>query len=652
MALRVCISVLCCILMNFWLLAQSPLTECDLSLIINDIYETALEEDKEIDFETVESELVSLAANPINLNCATESDLQRLFFLTSRQIDAILLYVYKHPMESLYELQLVDGLKRYDIRDLLPFVTVAPIESEKEFHWREMWHYAGHEVNIRTDARNIEGSSADPFYVALKYGFQYKQKVQFGIAMERDPAEPWWGRKTYGFDFYSGFLQIDDVGKHIQRIVLGDYRAGFGQGLVMESPLRIGGKSVLTVGKTQEGLRKYHSTGESSFLRGAGITFKGKHVNSTVFYSARRVDGVVVDGVFPAIRTDGYHRSDNELKSKQTVWQQLAGVNLTLHHKNIRIGITATEMLLSDTLRANPNYYNAHLFQGKRQFVTGLNYRWVGKRCEIFGEIAVCENVQWGWANLTGIRAYPCDDVSLVALYRYYSPTYDVLYANGFGESSRNNDESGCYIGTEIKRVQNWRFTCYADAFAFRFPKYGIRIPSNGYDLQAEATWYTRDDMQMQWRVRAKQKGNTDKYTIRYILSNTFGNWTMGTRIEGNIAQDDTTYPSFGLLLQEDIAYQFSKLPIVLQTRLQVFHAKDYNNRFYVYEYDVPYAFSVPSVYGVGGRCYLNLRYHITPHLSLYLKTSHTVYSSDWVEAKNLRNARRTDIHLQMRLRI
>lgn len=623
-----------------------------LSLIINDIYESLQENDVVIDFESMEEDLLELAEQPVNLNNASAADLQRLYFLNDTQIDNILRYVYQHPMQSLYELRLIDGLRPYEIRNLLPFVSVAPVNRQEPFYWKEMWHYARHELNLRTDARNMEGYVGDPFYGSIKYKFNYRQKVQFGLTMERDPNEPWWGKKTYGFDFYSGFLQLKDIG-HFQTVVAGDYRVRFGMGLVVNNVGFINSKSayVLNAGNSTEGLTKYSSTNEAAFMRGIGATVRVGIVDLTAFYSARKIDGNLTDGVFPSIIQTGYHRSRYEQENKRTVWQQIIGINTTLRYKQLKIGLTATEYLLSDTLRPTPNYYNTHYFQGTRQFTAGINYQWNYRKFRLFGEVALSQNRHWGWANLTGVQFMPIDDVGLVAIYRYYSPYFDNLLANAFGESGRNNDENGLYIGTEIKRLRHWRFACYADAFAFRYPKYGIHTPGAGYDVLVQADFYPQDNINMQWKMRAKEKDDKGKYSLRYLLYCNTDGWSFRTLIEGNIAQTNHNKPTWGCTFAEDISYRFSQVPITLQARLQAFHIAHYDNRIYTYENDVLYAFSIPAVYGVGGRYYLNFRYQITKQVAVYLKASQTVYANDWVRQQELLFARKTDLHLLLRLR-
>ena len=118
--------------------------------ILEDIY-NQLSEDGEVPMEDIQEELMEIAENPIDLNHTTADELSRLYFLSDEQIDAILLYQYKHPFNDIYELQLIDCLKDYEIRNLLPFVKVEAkgerLEVKgKNLYFREVFHYAKHEI--------------------------------------------------------------------------------------------------------------------------------------------------------------------------------------------------------------------------------------------------------------------------------------------------------------------------------------------------------------------------------------------------------------------------------------------------------------------------------------------------------------------------
>ncbi len=633
------------------LCAQNINTTLPLSQIIQDIYETAVENDVGVDFEELEENLRALSEKPLNLNTATEQQLRQLPFLSQEQIDAILLYAYQRELHSLYELRLIPALKTYDIRNMLPFVCVQPRSDRQPVYWKESLRHAKHKLTLRTDMRNIESKEYDPFYISLKYLLD-AEHLQFGCSMERDPGEPWWGPKTYGFDFYGGFLQFNNLSPHLSRWIIGDYRASFGQGLILSSPSSFSGKYLPAIGRYNEGLARRLSTHEYNFYRGTAATLQWNNFQLTALYSARRIDARLrEDGSFPSVITSGYHRTAAESDYKQTVWQHTIATNITGQYKHLKLGLTLKETLFNAPLVPEVNYYNTNYFQGKNQFAAGLNYRYHRQRFSLFGEIAAAQNKRWGFANITGIRLLPVNDIALSLLYRYYSPTYDVFNTDAFGETNRNNDEHGIYLGTEVTRVSRWRFSAYADVFTFRFPKYGIKTPSTGYEAMLQADFAFSQELQMQWRFRAKQKAGLTRCNLRYFIDWQRVGWMLRTRIEGNIAlADDSPKPTLGAMLAEDCSYSFQRIPVLLQLRLMAFYAPAWSNRFYAYENDVLYAFSIPAVYGVGARYYLNLRYKINPHWAVYLKVAQTVCADQWVNEQQLSYNRRTDIHLMLRL--
>ncbi len=98
-----------------------------LPLIIEDIYSSLTEDGRDVDFEELETDLMQLHENPINLNAATEEDLRKLRFLGDEQIDDILLFAYRHPFLDIYDLRMIYGLADYEIRNMIPFIYIAPV---------------------------------------------------------------------------------------------------------------------------------------------------------------------------------------------------------------------------------------------------------------------------------------------------------------------------------------------------------------------------------------------------------------------------------------------------------------------------------------------------------------------------------------------
>ena len=253
--------------------------------VLEDIY-NQLSEDGEVPLESLQEDLLEIAANPINLNNTNANELSKLHFLSDQQIDAILLYQYQHPFQEIYELQLIHCLKDYEIRNLLPFVYVGKADEDDKLYFREVFHYAQHEMTLRLDARNIEDFEGDPMYGKLRYRFNYQNRVQAGVTATMVTDN---GRLAIGDRMdYGGYIQLRDIGP-IKTAVAGNYQANFGYGLVVGSPFKRGKSAYIqSTATTDEGLKKFSSVGDSyHYFNGLGATARIRWADVTAFYSLR-----------------------------------------------------------------------------------------------------------------------------------------------------------------------------------------------------------------------------------------------------------------------------------------------------------------------------------------------------------------------------
>ena len=624
--------------------------------IILDIY-NAVTEFGEVDYEQLQTDLYTLHESPIDLNNTSDEELTQLYFLSPQQIDAILAYAYRHPFESLYELRLIPELADYEIRDLLPFVYINRDALNSEtintdaLYAKEIFAKAHHELLTRIDARNIEAyEGTDPIYTQFRYRFDFRRRVTFGVQLRR-PAGGFARDLQYG-----AYLQLNDITPHLHTLVAGNFQASFGQGLVL-APVFHAGKSmyVTSVGQQREGLR-YYSSVDGEGLHGAGATLrwewnKTTRLDVSALYSMRRAN--------------------------DSTWHHLLGANLTLRHKKLQVELTAIENLWSDSIHPYTNAkYNRHYFRGRNQAVIGASFRYNHGWFDMFGEVATAQNYQitndqspitkshWGFGTIIGFRFYPTNGISLLALYRYYSPYFDNALGYAFSETSRLGDENGGYLGFDITRLRNWRFIGYGDIFYFSGYKYGLGDATRtlGYDAMAEIqySWSKHPSFQggdggrLSLRLRARQKGDAT-YSTRAQFDWAQGSWSLRTTAEANIIPSKlstlNSQLTYGYTIFQDISYS---LPLRegrglgLRLRLQGFDAREWANRIYTYEHDVLYAYSIPAVYGLGGRAYLCLRWQIIPQLALYFRASETVYARKWAAAHS-RPLTRTDLHLLLR---
>ena len=591
------------IIICFWLCVAMAAYGQDIRVedVLEDIF-NQLSEDGDLPYEDIEEELLSIAENPMDINKVTQEDLSRLMFLSDEQIDAILMYQYKHGFKELYELQLIDCLKDYEIRNLVSFVEVRGEEAirreakGKEMYFREVFHYAKHEMTLRVDARNIEDFEGDPMYGKLRYRFNYQNRVQVGVTLDRATGAPW-EKVNYG-----GYIQLKDIGP-MKTIVAGNYQANFGYGLVVGSPFKRGKSAYIqSTATTDEGLKKFSSVGDSyNYFHGVGATARIKWADVSAFYSLRE-------------------------DKKTEAWQHVVGVNATARWKKLKVGVTGIEEFKGDRLKVKGNG------------AMGANVRYNWGKVDIWGEVAASHTEQWGWGTIMGLRVNPISDLNLLAIYRYYSPEYDNIYANALSSKTRVYDEHGGYVGVEYNRLRNWQLLVFGDVW------------KEGYETMAQADFVPKKDYKMHMRLRAKKKNEIDTYSVRWNIIWDLEPWKLKTQADGNIVYAKEKW-SYGWSLLQDVEYHFTNVPIVLQLRAQVFNAKEWNNRVYIYENDVLYAYAIPFVYGLGGRFWLNARYKINDRFSVYLRVSETVYQHAWA-IEHDKKSTRTDVHALLRVKL
>lgn len=625
--------------------------------IIEKIYEQLVETtDGEGDFSVLYDDLTYFAENPINLNHTSKDELEKLRLLSDMQIENLLFYIYVNErMETIYELQLVEGMDVFTIELLLPFVQVGTSDaSSTKYRFKDILTYCKHQFIARFDGtfekkqgyrpaeENTEFNNryvGDPFYTSLKYRFQSKDWVSLGLTCEKDAGEQFWGTYNKGYDFYSGHLQINNLWK-FKTIIVGDFKANFGQGLVMSGEFLSGkSSSVTNITAQNNGLKKFSSTDEFNFFRGVGATAQIGNFDITAFYSYRKMDGDTTNNTFTSFKTDGLHRTVKDLERKRTVGRQVFGFNTTYSHPKFKIGLTTVGSWLDATLQPEARPYNLFYFQGKVQFAASLNYYFRLYKFRFCGETAI--NERGAVATLNSVTYSPVSMLNLALLQRYYSPKYDVFFANAFSENSKTNNENGVYMGMEIEPYRLWKISAYADVFRFPWLRFGTYKPSTGWDAFLQIDYKPHRKVEMFGRFRYKNKesnlteplaqtfyvGTTNKASFRYQIAYQIGSIGLKNIVEANAAYTEKSSATYGFLILQDVVYQLPCIDMTFCLRYEFFDAPNYDNRFYVYERDVPYTFSSPALYGKGSRYYIVYKYNIINGLTLYLRLAGTVYA-------------------------
>jgi hypothetical protein len=629
---------------------------------IFDYISDELESEQEPDYEALYETLTHYAENPLNLNTVTKDKLNTLMFLSDEQAENLLYYIYRYgPMQSIYELRLVTKMDRFTIDLLLPFVTVEQTPDNDHWELLPLLKQGKHEITVRFDGtvEKKQGYTSisdedlalhpnsrytgDPFYTSLKYRFHAKDRIYAGLTAEKDGGEQFWGQNHKGYDAYSGYIQLNDLWK-FSRIVVGDYRASFGQGLVMNGNYSTGRSGdVMNMMLRATGLTRKSSTDEYGFLRGIGATMAFKRWQITTFYSVRRMDADTTSGSFPSFKTDGLHRTALELERKNSLLQQVAGGNLSFRHRGIRVGITALHVRFNMPMIPADEPYKHYQFHGTQQSGLGIDYYVKLNRITLFGETAV--NQAAGIATVNGCVFSPSSAVHFTVVQRYYSPKYDMIYARSFAKSNTNN-ESGVYLAAQFFPAGRWRLSASGDVYRYPWIRYNVNAPATGYDALLQLDFRASNTVEIYCRGRygmspynyqtplnpVAQLNLQQRTSVRFNVVCRYANVLLRSCVEANaVRQPETTNPDpvTGFLLFQDVVYTLPWLNMTIGLRYAMFDARDYANRFYVYERDVPLMMSVPMLYGVGSRWYATVGYKITQSMTCYLRFAQTVYSDD-----------------------
>jgi hypothetical protein len=631
-----------------------------------------LEEDDER-IETLFTDLSFLAEHPFNLNTANVEMFKRLPFLSDLQIEEIIEYRQRHGnMLTVYELKNILSLDWPTIELILPFVYAGETESQtRSITPGYMLRYGSNELLIRY-SRTLQKKQGyqsqpdsillqypnrqylgEPFYHSIRYAYTYDERIQAGLVAEKDAGEPFWKRTHKGYDYYSAHVFLRYMGA-LKSLAIGDYKASFGQGLVMSHDFTPSRNAIISqVERRNNGFRRHYSTNEVDFFRGVASTIQLKNFELSLFYSYRRLDATADSTYISTFKTDGIHRLVSDRAKRQNVPTHTYGGNIRYATPQIVIGLTAIGYQFGDLIvKPNPAPYNLFYFRGNRNSNISVDYQYKSRQFKFFGETAMSANK--AFATMNALQWTPASYVSALMLYRSYARDYHSFYGNAFSQGSTVQNEQGLYLGLQLTPIARWKISGYADFFRFPWLKYGIDAPSSGMEYMAQAEYSQLDKISIYLRYRYRQKESNRtienrpevellpdrQHRIRFqflykpsvvFAARTAFDWSVFDE-EMRTAAGLQTLPnkanevSRGWMISQSIGWKPSTLPLQADLYVSWFNTDDYSSRIYSYEKNLLYAFSSPSFYDKGTRLSAVIRLNLTKKLYISTKIGWTHY--------------------------
>jgi len=481
---------------------------------------------------------LSLHEHPLMLNLCSRSSMLSSGLMSRYQVASLCDYREREgDVLSAVELSLVSGFSKQYVQALLPFVDFSTRASPGQ---SSLETQGPHHIESRSRFALSQGSS-----YLQKLRLSKGEALQLSFSAQRALAE--------GISWPDAFgLSCSGQWKGLS-LVVGDFNAHFGQGLSFWSGFSLSSiSSVNSLLKKQFGGSAYWGTSSSS-LQGVCLSYDFSRLKPTLFYDWRHGN---------------------------------AGANVIYFWRSGQLGVTAAladkNLRLSSDLRWNIRgwdtfaEYSFNLMSSSSAVLAGTASS-LGERCRL------------------GINL------------RSYGEDFGTAMAAPVRSFSNFNGETGGSVCVElsgkkwVKQAGESVVTSLRKSTLSLALDYGMKPSDNTLkepDAQLKGLliwdWHPSPTVSSKLRsaIRMGSSALPVKTELRELLSWSDGKWGTAIRVDWLHARSD----AFMIFLEQTLMTDFLKLRL----REEIFHVDNWDDRIYVYEYDVPGCFNVPALYGRG----------------------------------------------------
>lgn len=653
-------------------------------------------ETEDIPLEDITEDLYYFIDHKINLNRTNGEDLKALQLLTDIQIVSLLNYRKQFgKLISIYEIQAIPFWDLNTIFLILPFIYVDDKFDQLQVSLKEALKYGTFEMFLRyqrvlEDRRGYQNvpdsilmnsnsyyhGNPDRYYTRMR--FTYRNNISVGFTADKDPGEVFFrGINKNGFDFYSAHAFYQG-GKYLRTVALGDYQIQIGQGLNLWVGYAFNKTAdVINIKKNPRGLRPYGSVDEARFLRGGAVEVAYKNWHLTTFGSVKRMSATLIQAldtltqeeeIATAINMTGLHRTNSEMARKNAITERIFGTYAQYKTAAFQVGISAVHHSYDVSFERPLQPYNRFDFRGRELMNVGIDYNYVFKNTNFFGEVVRSGSGAIGMLHGALIALDP--KLSLSILYRKYPRDFHTFYSQGFREGSRSQNEEGLYTGLFWKIHKRLTWDNYLDVFRFPWLRFQVHAPSHGYEFLSQLTYKPDKKLEIYARFRQQVRQRNSRTldgTVREIENVYQRNYrlhfsykasesvTLKSRIEFVGVHRKSMDFERGVLVYQDIIYKPKSSPISLSLRYAIFDTDSFDTRIFAFESNMLNVFYIPAHSGKGMRAYALLRYQFAKRFDLWLR--YALFSYDNVQTigsgpERIEGSRKSDIGVQLRMRL
>lgn len=595
-------------------------------LLIEQKLAEALENEQmtEAEYILAMNRIEALYISPLDINTVQQDILSGIPLLTPYQTYQFIHHrLNRGRFRSLYDLKMIEGWDEETLAWALPLflckdeATTALGKQVKTGILQGRTHLA---INSSyQQGTRSEGYLGPPLGASLRFQYQSKAGLSMALGVEQDRHEPWSYDGRKGFDAYLGHVALSNTGV-VKRLVLGDYRVGWGEGLVIAQgyqPRRLS----LGGGQTR-GIRPMMGLSEGGRMRGLATDVDLGRLRLALFASHRRMDGNInEDGEITALSDAGLHRTERELRYRHRVAMQTVGAQLIYQTPRLELSLQGIGYgWAGDFLRSATGASHIALLDSmQRHTALSLSYRYVSKqgRLLLSGEIARSSLGSYAIAQSIGYKSAYWGELRLVA--RLIPDLYWSYYGQTYSHYSRPNDEIG--LGVHYERrdlLPDLSLTLSVDLYRPYLEQDG-KGHRRGARILNEWTYRTSRTSALTARLSwYQQEGSTN--TLRLALQHRaeLGAWHLQSKLSAS--RIDTEWGWAG---QIRISYKPNKGKFSADASA-IYHSVDqWAGRFSYFEPRLSYEYGSLLLYQKGYRLSAVGNYKLSNRIRLGAKLSY-----------------------------
>ena len=175
--------------------------------------------------------------------------------------------------------------------------------------------------------------------------------------------------------------------------------------------------------------------------------------------------------------------------------------------------------------------------------------------------------------------------VDLTVLMRHFPAGLSGALSQPFAETSGARNETGVYLGIEVRPHRFWKLSAYFDAWHHPWLRFDADAPSRGYEYRARLTYFRKRNLEVYLEVRDETKErNIDKIDGKnnftcppgvpnrlHLAKNASKTLELRSRIDIGFSENEINTTQRGFVIYQDVIFKPIGFPLSFTTRFALF---------------------------------------------------------------------------------